>query len=172
MGTHPAARQALIQMSPLSPTSNRPARRGSAFVVVPPATDVAPAGPIVCVVDASSAARRAAGLACAVAAEVGAPLVLAHAVSGAELDHDDDGRVVDVRARLATRHRVAANVRRVLGDRPIELVEGGLEIARERDARLLIVVDASSLSVDACVAARCPVVVMSAPVGGDSHMPC
>jgi hypothetical protein len=147
MGTRAAASQAVIEMPPESP--------------------------IVCAVDASSAARRAARLAGALAAEIDAPLILAHAVAFSEPDDDDDGRDVDARARLAIRHRVAANVRRAVGDRQIELVSGDLErFANERDARLLIVGGPWWLSTDRPLAARCPVVVVSAPVSGDVHLPC
>src|SRR3954469_18260455 len=99
-------------------------RHGSAFVLVPTERHAAQVGPIVCAVDASSDARRAMRLASALAAEVDAPLVLAHAVSLAESD-DAGTRAIDARARSASRHRVAANVRRVIGERHFDLLRGG-----------------------------------------------
>ncbi|TML98475.1 MAG: universal stress protein [Actinobacteria bacterium] len=152
-------------------------RDGSAFVLVPTGSHAAHVGPIVCAVDASSDARRAMRLAGALGAEVDAPLVLAHAVSLAEVD-DVGTRALDARARLTTRHRVVANVRRVIGERQFELLRGGrstqcllTRFAHDQDARLLIVFGPSWLSGDVSRAARCPVVVMSPPVGGGPHMP-
>jgi hypothetical protein len=153
-------------------------RDGSAFVLVPTGSHPAQVGPIVCEVDASSDARHAMRLAGALAAEVDAPLVLAHAVSLAEVD-DVGTRAVDARARLTSRHRVAANVRRVIGERRFELLRGNrstqcllARFAHDQDARLLIVFGPSWLSGDVSHAAPCPVVVMSPPVGDGSHMPC
>src|SRR4051812_24050121 len=94
-------------------------RDGSAFVLVPTEGHAARVGPIVCAVDASGEARRAMRLADALAAEVDAPLVLAHAVSLAEVLNGGT-RAVDARARLTSRRRVAANVRRVIGERQVE----------------------------------------------------
>src|SRR3954447_22998035 len=75
---------------------------GSAFVLVPKERHAAQVGPIVCAVDASSDACGAMRLARTVAAEVDAPLVLAHGISLVESD-DAGTRAIDARARSASR---------------------------------------------------------------------
>jgi nucleotide-binding universal stress UspA family protein len=147
-------------------------RTGAAFVVVPPEGDPG-AGPIVCAVDASEGARRAARLAMALARDTGASVVLAYPVPVADERERGDQRAVGARARLAIRHRVAANVRRVMGERPIEDLRGLLDVpsllaefARERHARMLIIGSPAGagepwLLPELCREASCPVVVLS-----------
>ena len=151
---------------------------GSAFVLLPTERH-ARVGPIVCVVDASSDARRAMRFAGELATEAGVPLVLAHVVSPAE-PGDLDARAVGVRAGLTNQHRLAANVRRMFGDRKVELLSGDASstqsllarFARQQDARLMFVSGPAWLSADVSRALPCPVVVMSPSIGGGRHLPC
>jgi hypothetical protein len=153
------------------------ARDGSAVVLVPPGVhDRRRLGPIVCAVDASRGARRAVAVASGLAGDIGAPLVLANALpfgnDGGEPDWGGDQGDVAVRSRLSERHRVGANVRRVVGPHEIEFLRGHLgppsllaDFARESDARLLIVAPPASetgwLSPRLVGEAGCPVALLA-----------
>jgi nucleotide-binding universal stress UspA family protein len=146
-------------------------RSGSAYVLVPPGAEDLQGGPIVCAVDSSSDARRAAHLARALADELGAPLVLVHPIACADdarRGEQRELRAVDARAHRAALHAVTANVRRVIGARPLEVLRGPMdaqslltEFAREQEARLLVVGSRAATSEPWLAReAPCPVVVL------------
>jgi nucleotide-binding universal stress UspA family protein len=167
-------------LRPLEDHLRRP-RSGPAYVLVPSGAEDLHGGPIVCAVDSSSAARRAAHLASALADDLGAPLVLAYPIACADdarTGEQRDLRAVDVRARRAGLHLVTANVRRVIGERPLEVLRGPMsaqslltEFARAQKARLLIIGSRVATSEPwLSSGASCPVVVLlPAPVGGNAQ---
>jgi nucleotide-binding universal stress UspA family protein len=143
--------------------------RDSAFVLVPPNVDDHLAGPIVCAVDASTSARRALLLAAALAGDVDAPVVVAHAIPFAYADELEEYGAVAARGRRAALHRVSVNVRRVIGERRIEVLSGRLSsqfrlagFAREQNARLLVI-GSRDVAAEPWLSreASCPVVVLS-----------